>query len=287
MRRSRRVLALAVASAAACSSDDFEPVSYVDTLRVLAVRADQSWAAPSETVHLDTLLADPTGGGRAVSWAWSTCLDPGSEELSACRAAAGPFTPGGPTLDVTVPASASTAPGTVGVLFAACAGTLSMAPTAAAPVTCVDASGRTNDRGSFMWGEKRILVVDGVRNANPRIADVLLDGTSWRESGDVRSIAPCDQGHVSDCDASLRHRIEIVPAPGSAETVDGQTELLVAFFFVSSGGVADDFARADVGKLATDLATIHTPPKTPATAWLVLRDDRGGVDWAVRSYATP
>ena len=69
--------------------------------------------------------------------------------------------------------------------------------------------------------------------------------------------------------------------------VDGQTELLVGFFFVSSGGVADDFARADEGKLATDLATIHTPPATPATMWLVLRDDRGGVDWAVRSYATP
>jgi hypothetical protein len=276
-----------VACAAACSSDDFEPVSYVDTLRVLAVRADQSWAQPNEKVHLDTLVADPTGGGRPVTWAWSTCVDPGSQELSACWAAAGPFAPGGPTIDVTVPANASTSLGTVGVLFAACAGMLSLAKAAAAPVTCTDATGRTNDRSSFMWGEKRILVVDGVRNANPRIADVLLDGTPWRADGDVRSIAPCGQGKVSDCDAPLRHRLEIAPAPGSAETVDGQTELLVGFFFVSSGGVADDFARADVGPMATDLAAIHTPPKTPATAWLVLRDDRGGVDWAVRSYATP
>jgi hypothetical protein len=284
-----RRLALIALAMAACSSDSFEPVSYVDTLRVLAVRADQSWATPGQTVHLDTLVADPTGGGRAVSWAWSTCVNPGSQEVSACRAAAAPFATGGPTIDVTVPATAeSTASGigTVGVLFAACAGTLTLVATATAPVTCLDAGGRTNDRGSFMWGEKRLLVAGGVRNANPTIAEVLLDGTPWRD-GDVRELAPCDQASVSDCDASLRHHLELVPAPGSAETVDGQKELLVAFFFVSSGGVADDFARADVRPLATDLATIHTPPGTPATAWLVLRDDRGGVDWLVRRYATP
>jgi hypothetical protein len=174
----------------------------------------------------------------------------------------------------------------VGVLFAACAGTMSLGPTVSAPVTCVDARGRTNDRDSFMWGEKRILVIDAIRNQNPKIAAVMLDGTPWNE-GDVRVLPPCEQGSAGDCDASLRHHLEVVPAPGSAEVVDKQTELLVAFFFVSSGGVADDFARADQGPLATDLATVHTPPHTPATAWLVLRDDRGGVDWAVRSFATP
>lgn len=280
-----------LAALLACSSDSFEPVSYVDTLRVLAVRADQSWAPPGETVHLDTLVADPTGGGRAISWAWSSCENPGSQELSDCRASAAPFVLGAPARDVTVPLDAladrppSDPIGTVGVLFAACAGALSLVPTAASPVTCVDPAGRVNDRSSFMWGEKRIVAAP-IRNANPAIADVLLDGSSWGEN-DVRVLAPCDRGSVSDCDASLRHRLEIVPARGSAEMVDGQQELLVAFFFVSSGGVADDFARADVGTLATDLATIHTPEETPATAWLVLRDDRGGVGWAVRSYATP
>jgi hypothetical protein len=280
------IIALSAACAVACSTDDFLPVSYVNTLRVLAVGADQSWAVPGQTVHLDTLVADPTGGGRAISWAWSTCVDPGSQEVSACWAAAGPFAPGAPSIDVTVPEDTSIELGNVGVLFAACAGTLRFDATDSAPVTCVDAKGDTNDRDSFMWGEKRIVVTSGLRNQNPAIADVQLDGTSWGEN-DVRMMPTCNQGDVDDCDASLRHKLVVVPAPGSAEVVDGHTELLVAFFFVSSGGVDEDFARADQGPLETELATIHTPPKTPATAWLVLRDDRGGVSWAIRSYATP
>ena len=51
--------AIVLALFAACAPKDFSPSSLVDSLRVLAVRADKSIAAPGESVHLDALVADP------------------------------------------------------------------------------------------------------------------------------------------------------------------------------------------------------------------------------------
>lgn len=286
MRVARRAAQGAVALALSCSADDFTPVSVVDSLRVLAVRADLPAAEPGEKVHLDALVADPIGAGRAVKFAWATCVNPGSPEVPDCAAAAGPFTTGGASFDYVVPANAlddrpSDLPiGIVGVLFAACAGDVVFERTATAPVRCVR-DGRDVGREGFMWGEKRIVVVRGVRNANPRIADVRFDGAPWAAPPPV---ARCDGKTFDDCAADAQHDVAIVATPDSAETLAGVTEDLVAFYFVSGGRVADDFKRADGGSFATKLDAPGVASGALVDVWLVLRDDRGGVDWQRRSY---
>ena len=285
----RRCIAASVLAVAACASDTYDPPSKVDTLRVLAVRADKPFAQPGERVHLDTLVADPKGNGRVVRFAWATCVNPGSGEVTDCAAVASPFAPGAASWDVTVPANVldgqpANAPiGTVGVLFAACAGAIVDERTPSAPVRCVDAQGASVGRDGFMWGEKRVIAVNGVRNQNPGIAAVRLDGAPW-DASTQPVLSACGASGVGDCPGDQQHTLEIVPAPGSAEMYDGLTEDLVGFFFVSGGGVADDFVRQTGDSFSTVLAPTGVAAGTVVTVWLVLRDDRGGVDWQVRSY---
>jgi hypothetical protein len=137
-----------------------------------------------------------------------------------------------------------------------------------------------------MWGEKRIVVASGVRNANPKIADVRIDGASW-DATMPPALARCDADHVEDCAADRQHEIEIVATPDSAEVYGQFTEDLVAFFFVSDGRVADDFVRQDGASFSTTIAPTRVASGATVSVWLVLRDDRGGVDWQVRSYVVP
>jgi hypothetical protein len=286
----KRAACAIAALALACSSDELTPVSVVDSLRVLAVRADLPIAEPGEKVHLDALVADANAGraGRTVKLAWATCLNAGSQEVTACADAAGPFALGGAALDVVVPTNAldgsPTNPplGVDGVLFAACAGDVVFEKTATSPVRCV-ANGADLGRDGFMWGEKRIVVARGVRNANPKIADVSFDGAPW-DPATPPMIARCDAEKYDDCPTETQHAIAITATPDSAETYGQFTEDLVAFFFVSAGRVADDFVRADGGAFSTSLAAARADSGSTVTVWLVLRDDRGGVDWQLRSY---
>ena len=272
-------LALALASAGACTGDTFDPESHVDTLRVLAVRADAPFARAGERVHLDALTADPNGVGRPVSFAWATCVDPGSAEIPACEDALSPFAIGGPAFDVSVPAGAQAS---VGVVFAACAGTFRAGRTTAAPIGCVDARGASVGRDGFMWGEKRVTVSATVRNLNPAIAGVTIDGAPWDEAR-VPTIAPCAASSADDCANGVKRAIGITATPDSAEAHDGLTEDLVAFFFVSQGKLSDEFVRAANGAFTVDFASIAVDPARPILLWIVLRDDRGGVAWATRT----
>src|SRR5438132_1286666 len=65
-RRARRAVKklLVLLAFVACAPKDFTPASFVDTLRVLAVRADKPFAAPGENVQLTALVVDPNGKDR-------------------------------------------------------------------------------------------------------------------------------------------------------------------------------------------------------------------------------
>jgi len=283
----KRAIVVGLACALGCASDEFVPVSVVDSLRVLAVRADKPIAAPGETVHLEALVADPHD--RTPKMAWSSCINPGSEEVTACADAAGPFALGATTRDYTVPSDAlatrpSDAPiGVAGILFAACAGDVAFERTPTAPVRCID-NGRDVGRDGFMWGEKRIIVAAGVRNQNPKIAEVRFDGAAW-DPASPPMIASCNGKTVDDCGDV--HTIEVVATPDSAEPYGQFTEDLVAFYFVSGGRVADDFAREEGGAFKTKIAAAGVASGTKVRVWFVLRDDRGGVDWQERAYRVP
>ncbi len=67
----------------ACSGD-FDPVSRITDLRVLAVHADHTYAKPGDTVHLDTLWFAPKKDTRGRSWVWARCVDPDSTSVVGC-----------------------------------------------------------------------------------------------------------------------------------------------------------------------------------------------------------
>jgi hypothetical protein len=269
-----------VAALASCTADAFDPSSHVDTLRVLAVRTDVPFARPGEHVKLEALVADPGGGGRPVRLAWGTCLNPGSAEIPACADEVSGFSIGGPTFDVDVPANAE---GAFGVVFAACAGSFVDGHRATAPIGCVDARGDAIGREGFMWGAKRVVVSADARNQNPQIAGLSVDGAPWTD-GAALDVPACDGDDVADCAADRKRRLAITAAPGSAETYGGSTEDLVAFFFVSQGQIDADFVRVKDGAFAVTFAAIHADAKKPVLVWVVLRDDRGGVDWVTRAW---
>jgi len=105
---------LAVLALTACDPD-FDPGTQVDSLRVLAVRADSPFAHPGDTVHLSALSYDPAG--RAINWAWAACPSPAGSSVEDCldqvrASAAGGELPllamgaGIDSIDIPVPADA-------------------------------------------------------------------------------------------------------------------------------------------------------------------------------------
>ncbi|HEX4517786.1 MAG TPA: hypothetical protein VH054_29795 [Polyangiaceae bacterium] len=264
----------------ACEATGFEPEYLVDTLRVLAVQADLPLAEPGESVHFTTMWADPNGAGRPIAWAWGTCLNPGSSQIPDCAAAMTSIARGTDSFSVTVPQNAldGVVVGEVGVIFAACAGTITLATNAAtgAPVTCTDASGVVGRQG-FIWGGTRVTVVNGLRNQNPGIDQVLVDGNAWGKTDAVT------------LDPNVTHAFTYTATDGSAETYDigtgPITEQLVGWFYVTGGTLVAGYASPDSSG-AFDMT--FTPPSDrtrPVHLWLVLRDDRGGLSYTDRTFS--
>ncbi|HEU4409094.1 MAG TPA: hypothetical protein VFS43_27805, partial [Polyangiaceae bacterium] len=211
--------ALALASAASCGGD-FDPGSRVTKLRVLAVRADPPFARPGEEVRLEALAFDPAG--RALSWGWSTCSEPGAPGALPCLNAATPPVPGeAGSWSLRVPDDALAPPdgpprlgATIGVNLVVCPGTITAGPTQGLRAGCVDPEGRVLGLDQFEAGTKRVIVRANDRNENPRIEGLSWEGADWPE-GLVPEVDACDvEGNDFDaCDASLARRISLALGP--------------------------------------------------------------------------
>jgi len=277
----RRGLLFGMCALLACEASGFEPEYLVDTLRVLAIQTDLPLAEPGESVHFTTMWADPNGAGRPISWAWGTCLNPGSAQIPDCARSMTSLSLGTDSFSATVPQSAldGVLVGELGVIFAACAGTITLAPnpTTGAPVTCTDSSGAVGRQG-FVWGGTRITVVKGLRNQNPGIDQVFVDGNPWGKNDDVV------------LDPNVTHAFTYTMTDGSAETYDFGTgpitEQLVGWFYVTQGALVAGYASPDSSG-AFDMT--FTPPATNRALlphlWLVLRDDRGGLTYTDRTFS--
>ena len=269
-------------------ASSYDPPSLVNTLRVLAVSADKPFAEPGESVHLEMLLADPNGDGRPVQIAWGLCVNPGSAEIGACADSVVSFQTSGESFEFTVPDSALDAVppeapvGSVGVVFAACAGTITAQRTPLSPVRCQNSAGADVGRSGFVWGEKRVTVVRGLRNHTPLLARLRVDGVIW-PADEVRALRSCDAASVADCSGEGQHALQLDVALASFEHYFGQTEDLVGFFFTSQGELRDDFLRPDAdGTLLTVLALDKPDAARPVLLWFVVRDDRGGMSFTSR-----
>lgn len=288
--------------AAAGCGGDFDPSSRVSGMRVLALRADTPYAAPGSAVHLDALATHPTS---PVAWGFGTCVDPRAATALGCIDALdwSTFSVSNDrtSFDLTVPDDAVTAvplPGrpqaTVGAVVVACPGSLSVATpdrsvaaSGVLPFECRDENGRLLGTDAYVVGYKRIFARDTDKNANPVIAQVTWDGADWPVDV-VQEVQACntDGHHFKDCDGALRHRVApVVPASSFEAGVDSfgtsfHEQVVVEYYategiFENDVRIANDPETGFVGRSAAIGQTV--------TMWLVVHDDRGGVDWAERT----
>src|SRR5215471_4846300 len=76
----------------ACGVGDFDPASKVDSVRILALRADEPYAKPGDAVHLEVLAVDQRADRSrpmTIYWIPFVCLNPPNDAYYAC------FAPGG------------------------------------------------------------------------------------------------------------------------------------------------------------------------------------------------
>lgn len=297
---SKVLAALAMTVMAACG-DNFEPGYRVASPRILAIAADQPYAAPGATVNLTALGHDPRG--RTLEWAWITCVNPTASTPTACfakaatDAAAGKVAfaigPERTTFSFTVPADAlSSLPratrsaATVGVLAVACPGRISMetTPDVPVPIRCTDATGRALDLEEFDLGMKRVFVRATDRNANPAISTVTWNGAPWPET-EVKEVRPCaDAGSNSfgDCEGD-KPRIAAELTGASFES--GLDEYGVPFKeSVVTQYYATDGLFESPTRLGSSTETTWGARKgaSEVTLWIVARDSRGGASWTTR-----
>jgi hypothetical protein len=296
-------LGLAALPASACAPDDFDPGSRVTSLRVLAVHADLPYAAPGETVNLDTLSFDPLG--RPLSWAWAACVTPPSSDVYPCfqkialDAAAGiPPLIGedatGDSVSFTVPPDlldnlpeVARPAALIGVVGITCPGSISLDPEARPlPVHCNEAgSGRELPLEEYVVGIKRIFVRQTDKNQNPVIERVSFDGEDWAED-DVKEVDACSKdGNVYDDCKNVRHKIAAYITPDSFESGTdeyGRTfdESLIVQHY-STEGIFEDEVRIGA-EPESHWAARLSAAGTEVTLWFVARDDRGGVTWTTR-----
>ena len=295
-------LALTLVAGSGCQAD-FDPGSRVTSLRVLTVQADQPFAAPGETVHLQSLSYDPAG--RAITWAWATCVNPPASTVEGClyRIATDAAATGTPlsfvtgrdmtTFDFTIPADAlsgipagARAAAVVGVLNVACPGTLDLtANTESIPFACRDESGRALDLAEFVIGIKHVRIRETDRNQNPALARVTFDGADWPAT-EIKTVGHCDSdtNTFDDCTAD-KHDIAAVVTPPSFEAGTDEfgasfKEDLIAEYYATEGIFKDPV------RIAQDPTTRWVARKSAAgrdlSLWFVVHDDRGGVTWDTR-----
>lgn len=301
-----RALGLAAGLLAACDPD-FDPGSNVSSLRVLAVQADNPFAAPGETVRLEATSHDPAG--REVTWAWAACSNPASSSVEACLAelalgatepAALPLLalgPGQDSVEVTISPTAleGLAPearpnALTGVLSVACPGSLELLPSESSggllPFRCTDGDGVELGLHDSVVGIKRVFVRSSDRNLNPVIEAVTFDGAPWAPD-DVKEVDACDTDgfDFEDCKGQGEHRVAALLSPSSFEAGidefgrDFSEEIVVQHY--ATEGIFEDEVR--IGELPeTRWVARRSASGRELRLWFVARDDRGGVSTAER-----
>ncbi len=297
---SKVLAALALTALSACG-DNFEPGYRVASPRILAVAADQPYAAPGATVNLTALGHDP--GGRTLEWAWVTCVNPVASTPIACFAKAAADASTGKVafamgaertaFSFTVPSDAlSSLPAstrsaaTVGVLAIACPGKITLEPTpnVAFPIRCTDATGRALALEEFDVGMKRVFVRATDRNANPAISMVTWNGAPWPES-EVKEVRPCADAGSNKFDDCKGDTPKIAAELTRASFESGLDEYGVPFKesvvtqYYATEGLFQNPTR--LGS-STETAWGARRGTSEVTLWIVARDSRGGASWTTR-----
>jgi len=306
MRAWMTISVLAFAGTFGCKPDLGSPASLVTGPRILAVRGVPPEAAPGGMVSYDALAVDVTGTVTAPDLGWAQCLQPappalGNDVSDACLDIADDAGPA-PSYSAALPSSACSVfgPQTPPVMKG-------HSPTRPADP---DSTGGYYQPVRAVWQSTGIVVfaleritcrlanapttiatqyaTDYTANQNPVLADLVV-GT---DGGATVLYAPGQPAATGAVRAGAKVVVQADFSAESAETflvwdVVSQTllqqrESLRVSWFATAGA----FEHEVTGRTSDDPTTFTQDAWTAPTApgpvhlWAVLRDDRGGVDFA-------
>jgi len=303
------LLILVALSAAGCKPDLGAPPSLVTGPQILAIRGTPPEAAESATVTYDALAVDVTGTIAAPPFDWAQCLAPdppanGNDVSSACLTIpddAGPaptfmaalpddacmlFGPETPPPQKGQPPTRPADPDTTGGYYQPIRATWSadsgqQIAFALERILCRLANAPVDAAGQY--------ASDYVPNQNPQLADLIFD-----PAGAATPLFSAGQTAMTPGTIAAGQTVTL-----QADWTDASTETFLVWDVVSlnlvlqqeslrlswfaSGG---SFLHDASGRSATETETFTqnswTAPDVagPVHFWTVLRDDRGGIDFA-------
>ena len=337
------VALLAVLGAVGCGND-FPSVSEVKTLRVLGVQKDKPYPAVGDDVQLSMLWHDGSEAApRDIQRLWiGGCLNPPGDLFYECRdqlaaalnatlgeldgdaielpdpgaLPAGSLVGVGDTFHITVPPDAvrTAVPGVpdYGVMYvwyALCAGTLGPARVEGPfPLACFDENDNELDVTDFVVGYTTLYVFDEIRNENPRVLGLTVEGTRVPPDCidadcvglDVPDADDLDCDHVPCIPACTKkhdcpeYEIEPLVDRDSLEfdpvgSIAGGTrnEQFWSSYYVNAGSLDREGAllHDPVAGWQDQISTKLTAPREPGVLefWGVIHDNRGGTSWLRQS----
>ncbi len=306
MMRALLAASLLPVMAGASGCDSFKPATLVESLRVLAIRAEPAEIATGQTTLLRALVVDldPAAAGRAVTLEWALCdkipapgveIDPTCFDLETA-----PYITPLPTLP-DGGAQATMPPHTIRDLGIP-------DPTGGLYVP-IRLRARAGDKKVTAFHKLRFSNGIVAPNQNPTLTGVAFIPTG--ADGDLpdagQTVTP--QPLVDDGSAPMvlprggKLRLRASAAPGSAEsytTIAGSigadtdpsqietktvTELIRFFWYTSAGrydGQVTGEERPDNVLDTSEYAESLAGRGGLVDVWLVAREERGGIDWLHR-----
>lgn len=294
----RLLFVLLLAASGACSDKEevvLQPASLVDKLRVLAIKAEPPEAAPGQMVSLTALVADPLEKLRNTGHLWVMC-DPSvdGEFGNACAQ-----TDTLRSFDIEeLPPGVNVFPLFFNFAFyRAPWGLLDQLEEEerrrgmTATVLLVAWEGGTQEHLQDpsvlkQLAIKRIRIADPQEepNRNPVLQSVTLDGQPFEESDapQVRAGTTITLS-ASSTEDSVQVFERVLPDGSVVE----QSEQNVFSWYTTGGRFTQGLeysSRTESGKpIGLELPALGTLPDDRLDVWVVLRDARGGTDWARRT----
>ncbi len=312
-------LAALTSLAAGCKPDLGSPPSLVIKPRFLAVRGIPPEAAEGGMVTYDALVVDVTGTVAAPAINWAQCLQPdppanGNDVSSACLpgqldADGGLITPDdtaapAPTFSAALPANSCTLfgpetpppmkgqpptrpadPDTTGGFYQPVRATWSdtgLVAFALERVTCNLANAPTSIATQY--------AMNYLPNKNPVLADLLFDPVN--AATPLYTVGQTSPAGAATIGANQPVTLQADFSADSAETflvwnvvtltLDMQRESLRVSWFATGGSFDHDVTGRSQTDQETFTQNVWHAPATPGPVylWTVLRDDRGGIDFA-------
>lgn len=313
--------AVSMLSLLACEAD-FDKPSKLNSLRVLAVKADKPYPKPGDTVSLEMLWHDgkvqtkasdggpPTSRNIQVLWIGG-CFNPVGDLYYGCYPslgkifAAGPGDPSvakflgsGDTFKLDIPSDIiSQRPTKEGVdpyglsyvFFAVCAGKIgpSTSMNFGLPLGCFDAQGKELGAEDFVPGYFSLYSYNDRTNANPIVTGLEING-SKEESITLPACkaSPCPE-----------YDVRVLIDPASAEVDPGGTgpngetltEQMWVDYYASDGAIGKGVRLVNDATKGwnDDNGTTFQPPWETKTVsiYSVVHDNRGGIGWVKRDVS--